>query len=82
MKWEDVNGRIIKNQNSGTVGSLYTYLCTIFPDFFVHSFVKRKQAKSYEEDKQEAFMKISNTVMIQVDFAENYTCAAIFKETR
>ena len=38
--------------------------------------MKRKQAKSYEEDKQEALMKNSNTVMIQVDFAENYTCTA------
>ena len=76
MKWEEVNGRIIKNQKSGTVGSLHSYLCTIFPNFFIHSFLKRKQAKSYEEDKQKALMKNSNTVMVQVDFAENYTCAA------
>ena len=76
MKWEEVNGKIIKNQKSGTVGSLYSYMCTIFLDFFIHSFVKRKQAKSYEEDKQEALMKNSNTVMIQVDFAENCTCAS------
>ena len=62
MKWEEVNGRIIKNQKSGT-GNLYSYLCTIFPDFFIHSFVKRRQAKSYEEDKKEALMKNSNTVM-------------------
>ena len=62
MKWEEVNGRIIKNQKSGT-GSHYSYLCTIFPDFFIHSFVKRRQAKSYEEDKKEALMKNSNTVM-------------------
>ena len=62
MKWEEINGRIIKNQKSGT-GSLYSYLCTIFPDFFIHSFVKRRQAKSYEEDKKEALMKNSNTVM-------------------
>ena len=52
------------------------FLCKIFPDFLIHSLLKRKQAKSYEEDKQEALMKKSNTVMIQVDFAENYTCAA------
>ena len=76
MKWEEVNGRIIKNQKSGNVGSLYSYLCKIFPDFLIHSLLKRKQAKSYEEDKQEALMKKSNTVMIQVDFAENFICAA------
>ena len=54
------------------LGNLYSYLCTIFPDLFIHLFVKRKPEKSYEED----LMKNSNTVMIQVDFAENYTCAA------
>ena len=75
MKWEEVNGRIIKNEKSGTVGSLYSYLCKIFPDFLINSFVKRKQAKSYEESKQEVLMKNSSTVMTQVDFAENYTCA-------
>ena len=67
MKWEEVNCRIIKNQKSGTAGSLYSYLCTIFPNFSIHSFVKRKQAKSYEKD---------NTVIIKLDFAENYICAA------
>ena len=76
MNWQEVNDRIIKYQKSGSVGSLYSYLCTIFPDFFIHSFVKRKQAKSYVEDKQEALMKNSNTVMTKVDFTENYTCAA------
>ena len=54
------------------LGNLYSYLCTIFPDLFIHLFVKRKPEKSYEED----LMKNSNTVMIQVDFAENYTCTA------
>ena len=72
MKWEEV----IKNQKSGSVGSLYNYLSSILPDFFIHTFVKRKQAKSYEDDKSEAGMKNPNTAMLQVDFAENYTCTA------
>ena len=38
--------------------------------------MRRKQAKSYEDDKSEAAMKNSNTAMLQVDFAENYTCTA------
>ena len=38
--------------------------------------MKRKQAKSYEDDKSEAAIKNSNTAMLQVDFAENYTCIA------
>ena len=76
MKWEEVNCRIIKNQKSGTDGSLYSYLCTIFPNFSIHSFVKKKQAKSYEKDKLEDLIKNSNTVIIKLDFAENYICAA------
>ena len=76
MKWEEANSRIIKNKKSGSVGSLYNYLSSILPDFFIHTFVKRKQARSYEDDKSDATMKNSNTAMLQVDFAENYTCTA------
>ena len=76
MKWEEVNGRIIKNQKSSTVGYLYSYLRTILPDFFLDSFVKRTQAKSYEKDKQEALMKNSIAVMMQVYFVENCICTA------
>ena len=71
-----ISGRITKNQKSETVGSLSSYLCTIFPAFFIHSFAKRKKGKSYKEDKQESVVKNPNTVRIQVDFVENYTCAA------
>ena len=38
--------------------------------------MKKKQAKSYEKDKLEDLMKNSNTVIIKLDFAENYICAA------
>ena len=73
VKWEEVNGRYIKNEKSGIVEDLYIYLCNILPEFFIHSFVKRKQAKSYEEDKIEALMENSDTLMLQIDFAENFT---------
>ena len=76
MKWEEVNGHIIQNKKSGSVGSLYNYLNSILPDFFIHTFVIRKQAKSYEDDKSGADMKNSNTAMLQVDFAENYMSTA------
>ena len=69
MKWEEVNGRIIKNKKSGSVGSLYNYLGSIF----FHTYIcEKKTSKSYEDDKSEAAMKNSNTAMLQVDFAENY----------
>ena len=64
VKWEEVNGRYIKNEKSGIVEDLYIYLYNILPEFFNHSFVKRKQAKSYEEDKIEAFMENSDTLML------------------
>ena len=72
MKWEEVNGHIIKNKKGGSAGSLYNYFSSILPDFFKHTFVKRKQAKSYEHDKSEATMKYASIAMLQVDFAENY----------
>ena len=49
-------------------------MSSILPDFFIHTSVKRIQAKGYEDDKSEAAMKNSDTAMLQVDFAENYTC--------
>ena len=66
----------MQNKKSGFPGSLYNYLCTILPDLFILTFIKRKQAKSYEEDKQEAPPENSNFRMLQVDFAENFICVA------
>ena len=75
-KWEEVKGRIIKNAKTGQVGDLYHYLCEIVSPFLTHSFVKRKQAESYEIDKVHALSEDSTSIMLQVDFAENYTCLA------
>ena len=75
-KWEEINGRIIKNVKSGQVQDLYEYLTKIVPPFLIHCFVKRKQAESYENDKSEAIEEKSETMMLQVDFAENFTCVA------
>ena len=73
-KWEEVNGRVIKNSKSGLAEDLYRYLAEIVPPFLIHCFVKRKFL-SYEEDKLEALMEQSKT-MLQIDFAENFTCLA------
>ena len=76
FKWDDVNGRTIKNQKSGTVFELYTYTKTVVDAFLPHCFIKRKQAEQYELDKVEAQKENSNVMVLQMDYAENYTCRA------
>lgn len=70
----------MKNKKSGTLGSLCNYLRTIPPDFFILALIRRKQAKSSEENKQEGPPKNSNFTMSQVDFAENFICVAHWKQ--
>ena len=76
FRWEDVNGRIIKNELSGTVHELYKYTETTVKSFLPHCFVKRKQEESYQSDKAEAQNSESTIMMLQMDYAENYSCSA------
>ena len=76
FKWDDVNGCTIKNQKSGTVFELYTYTKTVVDAFLPHCFIKRKQAEQYELDKVEAQKENSNVMVLEMDYAENYTCRA------
>ena len=46
------------------------------PKFMQHSYIKRQQAKKYEEDKELASTISSTVAVLQMDFAENYTCTA------
>ena len=41
-----------------------------------HCFINRKQTESYQLDKEEVQSFDSNTMTLQMDFAENYTCTA------
>ena len=76
FRWEDVNDRIIKNELSGTVHELYKYTETTVKSFLPHCFVKRKQEESYQSDKVEAQNPESTIMMLQMDYAENYSCSA------
>ena len=76
FRWEEVNGRYIKNTKNGTVDELYFYIAEITPKFLKHCCIKRRQAKSYEDDKQIANMPESTMMMLQMDFAENFKCVA------
>lgn len=60
-----------KVTKEGTVEEALHSLQSKMPSFLEHVFVKRKQAEFYE--KRTAQMQPDEAV-VQVDFAENYTC--------
>ena len=76
MRWQENNGRMAKVQETGTVEYLYEYIRSMSPKFLQHSHIKRLQAKQYEEDKKLASTINSKVAVLQMDFAENYTCTA------
>ncbi len=74
MQWQENNGRMVKMQETGTIEDLYNYICPMTPKFMQHSYIKRQQAKKYEEDKILASTINNRVAVLQMDFAENYTC--------
>ena len=76
MRWQENNGRMAKMQEPGTIEDLYNYICSMAPKFMQHTYIKRQQAKKYEEDKELASTISSTVAVLQMDFAENYTCTA------
>ena len=45
-KWQDIEGRLVKHEETGSVANLNSYIESIAPKFFKHGFVKRMQSKS------------------------------------
>ena len=76
MRWQENNGRMAKIQETGTIEDLYNYICSISPKFIQHCYIKRQQAKKYEEDKKLASTTNNTVAVLQMDSAENYTCTA------
>ncbi len=70
MQWQENNGRMVKMQETGTI----EYICPMTPKFMQHSYSKRQQAKKYEEEKMLASTINNRVAVLQMDFAENYTC--------
>ena len=66
FRWEEINGRTIKNEQSGTVSELYKYTENVVKPFLPHCFLKRKQEESYGLDKAEA-QKPTLTMMLHSD---------------
>jgi len=62
-----------KVEHIGTVSEALDLLVSQLSRFTWHVFIKRKQARSYEEDKELAELADGDSCVVQMDFAENYT---------
>lgn len=73
-QWEeDSNKFLSKVQHEGTVQQSLDTLSSQLPRFTWHVFIKREQAKSYDKHKDMAKLLDSDSCVVQMDFAENYT---------
>lgn len=68
--------RFQKHVASGTLGDLQKRFLDILPDFLKHSHVKRCQAATFESDTEEVRQSNGKVALVQLDFAEGYTCQA------
>ena len=75
-KWQDIEGRLVKHEETGSVANLHSCIESIATKFFKHCFVKRLQSKSYEADKAKSANPDSDTAVLQMNFADNFTCMA------
>ena len=55
---------------------MYNYIASAMPKLLKDCFINRKQAESYQIDKEEAQPFESNTMTLQMDFAKNYARTA------
>ena len=58
----------------GTVENVLDDLKGQLPRFLWHNLLKEKQSAAYEEDKIRSGGQAKTNCMVQMDFAENYTC--------
>ena len=73
LVWQECDGRLAKVQEEGYILELIEYICSIGPQFLQHCYIKREQAKSYQQEKTTVLSQ-HDLALIQVDFSENYTC--------
>ena len=76
MKWQEQNGRLTKVEEKGSIADLYDHINSMSKKFLQHCHIKRLQAKQYEADKEIAMKTNSKVAVLQMDFAENYSCIA------
>ena len=73
-QWSEVNGYLQQTENEGSTTDAFNELAMQLPKFLWHSFVKEKQALSYNDAKTKSMMPDSTSCVLQMDFAENFTC--------
>lgn len=71
-QWKDSDGRQSLSEEVGTVRECLQKIKDQLPYFIFHCYVKKQQANYFEDVKSNIN---SNTAVLQVDFAENYTSA-------
>ncbi|CAM4573558.1 unnamed protein product [Leuciscus chuanchicus] len=72
--WEATGGLPNKVQKSGTLGDVLDSLKTAATQFLNHCFVKRNQSTFFQAKRKQSKTD-KETVVLKVDFAENYTAA-------
>ena len=74
INWENnENDQLGKKMKSGSLEDLLKKLKPVLGQFIFHWYVKNEQFEVYNKMKQLATEENSNTTVIQMDFAENFT---------
>ena len=73
-QWVEKNGFLQKAVRHGSTADAFDELAGQLTKFFWHSFIKEKQANSYNDSKLKAMESDNNRCLLQMDFAENFTC--------
>lgn len=76
-KQDESKKRYVKYLMNGSMECLIKYFLEILDKFLKHSNVKRRQADAFENDRKElADCLYGVLALLQIDFAENFTCEA------
>ncbi|KAK6178203.1 hypothetical protein SNE40_013013 [Patella caerulea] len=73
-QWEDTDGFVQKVKKQNSSYDAFDELALQLPKFFWHSYIKDKQVASYKHTKSISNGETSEECLLQMDFAENFTC--------
>ena len=62
MRWETSEGRMVRVEKKGTLEDLLVETTDDLPKFLIHCFVKRKQSRTFQSEKER--VKTSNTLAV------------------
>jgi hypothetical protein len=73
-RWDTSDGQVVPvNENESTFRDVWDSIHNCLKDFKIHFYIKRKQHSTFEESRGTS---TSSFVVAQIDFAENFSCAA------